>query len=254
MTCPESRGEPFDFSLSKSWSEVGNYSLGLELNLGYNYDGTFGLDTVALGLSNATGGPTLQRQVVAGLETYDYYTGLFGLGNQPTNFTASNDLNNLTDTTPYPSFLATLKNQTLIPSLSWAYTAGAIYRESISIIRPRNTSIYMLQYLRTFFRILKCCVQTQADSISCSRLTLHRIERRLRKLDVWRLRCFKASPKQRHFRPCSRYLSGFGCWTAINKFDHRKQVHNKFATNLDLDFYRLNLPLHLPPTRIMSSI
>ena len=132
LTCTESRGDTFDYSLSTSWSEFGNYSLGIELNLGYDFDGTYGLDTVALGFSNNSGGPTLQDQVVAGLETYDYYTGLFGLGDQPSNFTASNDRNNLTDTTPYPSFLTTMKNQNLIPSLSWAYTAGAIYRKSSS--------------------------------------------------------------------------------------------------------------------------
>lgn len=129
MTCPQSRGEIFDISGSKTWSVLGNYSLGIEANLGYSDPGSYGLDTVALGFNNASGGPTLQGQVVAGLATYDYYTGLFGLNDQPANFTASNDINNLTDTTPHPSFLSTLKSQNLIPSLSWAYTAGAIYRK-----------------------------------------------------------------------------------------------------------------------------
>ena len=131
LTCSQSRGELFDTSQSNTWSVLGNYSLGIEANLGYSDPATWGLDTVALGLSNATGGPTLSNQVVAGLETYDYYTGYFGLGNQPVNLTASTDVNNLTDTTPHPSFLTTMKSQNLIPSLSWAYTAGAIYREYI---------------------------------------------------------------------------------------------------------------------------
>lgn len=131
LTCSDSRGELFDISASKTWSVLGNYSLGIEANLGYSDPGSYGLDTVALGFNNASGGPTLQGQVVAGLATYDYYTGLFGLNDQPVNFTASNDNNNLTDTTPHPSFLMTLKSQNLIPSLSWAYTAGAIYRKCI---------------------------------------------------------------------------------------------------------------------------
>ena len=131
LTCSQSRGELFDTSGSNTWSALGNYSLGLELNLGYNDPATYGLDTVALGLSNATRGPILQGQVVAGLESYDFYTGLFGLGDQPTNFTASHDQSNLTGTVPHSSFLTTMKSENLIPSLSWAYTAGANYRECV---------------------------------------------------------------------------------------------------------------------------
>ena len=129
LTCAQSRGELFNASLSSTWSSFGNYSLGLETNLGYDGSANYGLDTVALGFSNDTGGASLRSQVVASLETHLFYTGLFGLGNQPTNFTASQDSNNLTDTIPYTSFLTTMKNQSLIPSLSWAYTAGAAYSE-----------------------------------------------------------------------------------------------------------------------------
>lgn len=139
LTCPQSRGELFDSSLSETWSSIGNYSLGLDVNLGAGATGTYGFDTVALGSNNATGGPTLQRQVVASMSSNNIFTGLFGLGNQPTNFTASNDFNNLTGTTPYSSFLTTMKSQNLIPSLSWAYTAGAIYSECISTGSARST-------------------------------------------------------------------------------------------------------------------
>ena len=132
-TCPQSRGELFNASLSSTWSSFGNYALGLEANLGYTASASYGLDTVALGVSNDSGGPSLQSQVVASLDANLFYTGLFGLGTQPTNFTASQDSQNLTDTIPHPSFLTTLKNQSLIPSLSWAYTAGAAYSEYTSI-------------------------------------------------------------------------------------------------------------------------
>ena len=127
--CSQSRGNLFDPSHSSSWRGIGNYSLGTELNLGYNFDGTYGLDAIALGSTSLSGGPTLNSQVIAGLETNDYYTGLFGLGSQPSNFTNSSSAADLGDTIPYPSFLATLKASNLIPSLSWAYTAGAPYRE-----------------------------------------------------------------------------------------------------------------------------
>lgn len=158
LTCSQSRGEPFDTSRSNSWSILGNYSLGIEVNLGYNEPAAYGLDTVALGFSGATDRPSLHSQVVAGLETNDFYTGLFGLSDQPTNFTASNDSSNLTGTIPHPSFLTTMKSQNLIPSLSWAYTAGAFYRECIPSSQHRSTSRFIVQSLQTFslrFRLLR---------------------------------------------------------------------------------------------------
>jgi len=95
--------------------------MGLELNLGLNDTADYGLDTVALGLSNATGGPYLDSRVVAAYANNDYYIGMFGLNQQPTNFS--------TFSNSHPSFLTTLKSEKLIPSLSWAYTAGARYRK-----------------------------------------------------------------------------------------------------------------------------
>ena len=106
---------------SNSWSLIGNYSMGLEMNLGYSDHATYGLDTLALGLSNANGSPQIESQVVAAFETNDYYVGLFGLGHQGVNFSEYS--------TPNATFLTTLKEQNMIPSLSWGYTAGAIYRE-----------------------------------------------------------------------------------------------------------------------------
>ena len=91
------------------------------MNLGYSDNATYGLDTLALGLSNATGSPQIQSQVIAAFATDDYYVGLFGLGHQGVNFSEYRN--------PYATFLTTLKEQNMIPSLSWGYTAGAIYRE-----------------------------------------------------------------------------------------------------------------------------
>ena len=91
------------------------------MNLGYSDNATYGLDTLALGLSNANGSPQIQSQVVAAFATDDYYIGLFGLGHQGVNFSEYS--------TPNATFLTTLKEQNMIPSLSWGYTAGAIYRE-----------------------------------------------------------------------------------------------------------------------------
>ena len=95
--------------------------MGLEMNLGYSDNATYGLDTLALGLSNANGSPQIESQVVAAFATDHYYIGLFGLGHQGVNFSEYS--------TPNTTFLTTLKEQNMIPSLSWGYTAGAIYRE-----------------------------------------------------------------------------------------------------------------------------
>lgn len=118
--CTQTRGELFDTSKSLSWNSLGNYTLSLETNLGYNETAAYGLESIALGFSDANGGPTLQNQTVSDILITDYYVGLFGIGNQPTNFT--------TQSNPQPSFLTTLRTKNLIPSLSWAYTAGAKYR------------------------------------------------------------------------------------------------------------------------------
>jgi len=119
--CSEARGGLFDAALSSSWHPLGNFTLGLELNLGYNDSASYGLDTVALGFSDSFGGPAIKSQVVAALATHDRYLGVFGLGHQGTN------ISNFSD--PHPSFLSGMKDGSLIPSLSWGYTAGAKYRQ-----------------------------------------------------------------------------------------------------------------------------
>ena len=104
---------------------MGNYSLesaDSSITAGY------GLDDISLGFSNAVGGPTLKNQVLAGFASNANYLGSFGLNNQPTNFT---DLTNSSQ-----SFLTSLRAENLIPSLSWAYTAGAHYRKTASLLRP----------------------------------------------------------------------------------------------------------------------
>ena len=94
--------------------------MALETNIGYKDNGTYGLDTVALGFSNTTGEPWLESHLISEVETIDFPLGLFGLGRQQTNLSAFDD--------GYPSFLTRLKTRNMIPSLSWSYTAGAQYR------------------------------------------------------------------------------------------------------------------------------
>lgn len=120
--CAQSRGGLFNVNTSDTWKFKANATLALEENLGYgDVVAMLGFDSLALGLSNATGGLPLKSQVIDGLISNEYYNGMFGLGNQPTNITNFDD--------PHPSFLTNLKSNNLIPSLSWGYTAGAHYRE-----------------------------------------------------------------------------------------------------------------------------
>lgn len=125
--CANERGYLFHRNLSTSWStrrldSGGLYSLTTfeESYLGLNGNAYYGFDTVNLGLPGS-GLPTLHDQVVAGYGTNDFWLGSLGLSPIPFNLT------NLDD--PQPSMLSTLYNQSLIPSLSWSYTAGAHYQD-----------------------------------------------------------------------------------------------------------------------------
>lgn len=127
VNCGNERGYLFHRNASTSWSTQrlangGLYSLTTfeEGYLGLTGNAYYGFDTINLGLPGS-GLPTLYNQVVAGFGTDDFWLGSLGLSPIPFNFT------NLDD--PQPSMLATLHNQSLIPSLSWAYTAGAHYQE-----------------------------------------------------------------------------------------------------------------------------
>lgn len=127
LTCNQSRGGLFDATQSSTWRALGDYYLDLEVHLGYDdASAPYGLDTVALGFDKSIGGPSLDSQVISALATEDFYIGVFGLGHQGTN------ISNFTDTRP--SFLTAMHNKSLIPSLSWAYTAGALYSESLVYI------------------------------------------------------------------------------------------------------------------------
>ncbi|PPJ50270.1 hypothetical protein CBER1_04914 [Cercospora berteroae] len=108
---------------STTWENIGIYTLDAQqAKLGYGGNGLFGLETV--GLVNTSGNDTTQvpAQVLAGIADPVWWLGLMGLGPKPSNFSTFND--------PIPSFLSTMANETdpQISSLSWAYTAGASYR------------------------------------------------------------------------------------------------------------------------------
>ncbi|KAM3075652.1 hypothetical protein ACMFMG_007785 [Clarireedia jacksonii] len=125
--CARSRGGTFDNGLSTSWDNRGIFgingvSYGFEANLGYNFDAKYGLDTLGLGYSDGADSPVMKNQTVAAYAMASpLYTGIFGLGTQPIIYQTFGNIS-------VPSFFRSLRDQNLIPSLSWSYTAGAKYR------------------------------------------------------------------------------------------------------------------------------
>ena len=82
-------------------------------------NGSYGYDTIGLLGKAGANNISVNHQVIAGLITEAFYVGSLGLSNQAINFGDSGDSS--------PSLLTSLKNENLIPSISYGYTAGASY-------------------------------------------------------------------------------------------------------------------------------
>lgn len=113
---------------SLTWVPNSIFQLGLpnEMALGLDDEANYGFDTVTLGWQGSSG-PSVQHSTIANMAYYEFWLGTFGLNPQPANFTTYTD--------PQPSFMTQLKRNNTIPSLSWGYTAGNQYRESINTLR-----------------------------------------------------------------------------------------------------------------------
>ena len=99
---------------SSSWSPLGPYQLGLDPQLGFHGYGRYAFETISL--SDSISVPS---QIVAVVNSTEYWLGYLGLGVQPTNFSSIQK----------STFLSSMvENQSLIPSHSYGYTAGAHYR------------------------------------------------------------------------------------------------------------------------------
>lgn len=120
--CGDLRGALFLPNSSSTWINIGLYGLVLseEAGLGYSGNANYGYDNVTLGWLGG-GLPTLSLQVIEGFAVKDFYIGTFGLSPHAINISTLND--------PKPSFLGALAQQNHTPSTSWAYTAGAYYRQ-----------------------------------------------------------------------------------------------------------------------------
>ena len=120
--CGDLRGTTFMPNTSSTWTNIGLYGLVLteEVVLGYSGNANFGYDNLTLG-GLGEGLPSLGHQVIQGFVTKDFFIGSFGLSPHAINISTFND--------PQPSFLGALAQQNRTPSTSWAYTAGAYYRQ-----------------------------------------------------------------------------------------------------------------------------
>lgn len=129
-SCAGARGGLFQPNLSTTWSTEGLvnnpdgaiYLLNTveESGLGKSGNGSYGFDTVDLGIPGS-GLPTLKDQLVVGIWSDNFFLGSLGLSPKPVNLSSLNGQE--------PSMMGSLVNQSLLPSNSWAYTAGAAYRE-----------------------------------------------------------------------------------------------------------------------------
>ncbi len=122
MTLSDGNGDAlaasgFQTNQSSTWSAVGDHQLMTETYLGIASNGQYGLDTVGLGVDDTTGLTSIQN-VVAGVLAEPFYLGQIGLKHS-----------NTTTVNGAASFMSQLKNENLIPSLTYGYTAGAIYRK-----------------------------------------------------------------------------------------------------------------------------
>lgn len=119
--CPDARGGLYNYNTSSTWTRLGDalFGLSVEQNLNISANGIYGHDTISLG--GESSGPTLQDQLVGGIASYSYYLGMFGVNPKATNFPGIDG--------EQLSYLTSLRNRNLIPSLSFAYTAGAQYRK-----------------------------------------------------------------------------------------------------------------------------
>jgi hypothetical protein len=112
---------------SSTWSLIGLYNIGTEVDLGFagNDSALFGDDTVSLnGGNGSSGGVTLSSSTIGGIASKDYFLGVLGLSIAPSSFSSS--------ATPAKTLLERLSELSLIPSLSFSYTAGASYVASES--------------------------------------------------------------------------------------------------------------------------
>lgn len=117
--CPTARGGLFNNGTSQSWSEI---EQSIYLFQDPSLRALLGNDTLRLGAAGNSG-PSLTNQVIFGIaDDRKYYLGMLGLSQVSTRRSIGEK--------GQPSLITSLRDQNIIPSLSFGYTAGAQRRES----------------------------------------------------------------------------------------------------------------------------
>ncbi|KAK2855690.1 hypothetical protein FQN49_004936 [Arthroderma sp. PD_2] len=114
MRCRKERGGLFLANASTTWTDVGLYELGSNLQLGDAGYGDYGYDVIGLNEN-----VSVSDQVISMIPTAKWWIGSLGLGVTDTSFTDEKKL----------SLLSSLvQNESVVPSHSYGYTAGAFYQ------------------------------------------------------------------------------------------------------------------------------
>ena len=117
----------FQRNASSTWNELGIYALENGRNFGLDGNALYGFDTAGVFLSNgAAENITLNNQTISAFATPDTWLGQLGLS--PFAITVN-------ETEKPRSLLSVMKDDNLIPSLSFGYQAGAAHRKSSEVFQ-----------------------------------------------------------------------------------------------------------------------
>ena len=114
--CQSKRGGLFDSKKSSTWQSQGSFDLGLDSQLGFTGSGDYGLDILEFGST----GVSLNNSIIGSINDTEYWLGHLGLGIDPANFTTVVVLSPIS---------GLVEKEGSIPSHSYGFTAGAIYRK-----------------------------------------------------------------------------------------------------------------------------
>ncbi|KAI1329715.1 aspartic peptidase domain-containing protein [Xylariaceae sp. FL0255] len=115
--CDAARGGVYNTSASSSWASMGEWQLGLKA-IGIEANGDYAMETVVIYDSVKRWQTSLQKLLVAAINTTTPYTGFFGLGMTPGNFNGTVAASPIADI---------VERSGIIPSHSYGFTAGAYY-------------------------------------------------------------------------------------------------------------------------------
>jgi hypothetical protein len=158
--CSTTRGGLFEKNQSSTWEDKGEYGLLYEQNLGIAGQGDVGLDNISLGFAGShASNVSLKGQLVAGITTPNFWLATWGIRPAETNLTTIDN--------PFPSALFVLKEENIIQSLSWGYTAGAYWRsqESKTAISSLTFGGYDNARLQPHNTTFKFAVDTSRDLV-----------------------------------------------------------------------------------------